>query len=62
MTDQLGMARVPGREVAESTATFVLMLYAHRLTRAKAAWGMVAPLRPGGFGGSFHVAADATVC
>ena len=56
------MARVPGREVAESTATFVLMLYAHRLTRAKAAWGMVAPLGPGGFGGLFHVAAIATVC
>ena len=45
VTEQLGMAHVPGREVTESTATFVLMLYAHRLTRARAAWDMLALAR-----------------
>ena len=41
VTEQLGIAHVPGREVAESAAALVLMLYAHRLTRARAAWDML---------------------
>ena len=41
VTEQLGMAHVPGREVTESSATFVLMLYGYRLTRTRAAWDML---------------------